>query len=32
MDQQDRQLMNAWKGGETGRQTPPMIVEVAIRC
>jgi hypothetical protein len=29
MDQQDRQLMNAWKSGEAGRQTPPVIVEVA---
>jgi hypothetical protein len=29
MDQQDRQLMNAWKSGETGRPTPPVIVEVA---
>ena len=31
MDQQDRQLMNAWKSGEAGRQTPPIIVEVAKR-
>jgi hypothetical protein len=28
MDQQNRQLMNAWKSGEAGRQTPPVIVEV----
>jgi hypothetical protein len=27
--QQDRQLMNAWKSGEAGRQIPPVIVEVA---
>jgi len=30
MDQQDRQLMNAWKS-DTGRQLPPVIVEVAKR-
>ena len=29
MDQQDRQLMNTWKSGEAGGQTPPVIVEVA---
>jgi hypothetical protein len=31
MDQQDRELMNGWKSGEAGRQTPPIIVEVAKR-
>jgi hypothetical protein len=31
MDQQDRQLMNTWKSGDTGRQMPPVIVEVAKR-
>ena len=29
MDQQDRQLMNAWKSSEAVRQTPPVIAEVA---
>jgi|GEM_PF-5464291 hypothetical protein len=28
MNQQDRQLMNAWKSGEAERQTPPVIVAV----
>jgi hypothetical protein len=31
MDQQHRQLINAWKSGDAGRQTPPVIVEVAKR-
>ncbi|MGA2747607.1 MAG: hypothetical protein ABSG59_02440 [Verrucomicrobiota bacterium] len=29
MDQQDRELLNAWRSGEAGRHAPPTVVQVA---